>query len=164
MGKAIIVNTLRLAKTAYLSNVFPIPQEILTQIHKQIFHCIWLKNLEPIPRKTLFLPKNKGSIKIKEPEIHNLAMQTKHLLNLKYKKIQPPWTHLATYWLAKDIYKFGNEYNNLKSNSKVKTINQKTPFYYNDLINYIKTQNPNPPKIEAYTNLLYEHPSRRLKI
>ena len=91
-------------------------------------------------------------------------MQTKHLLNLKYKKIQPPWTHLATYWLAKDIYKFGNEYNNLKSNSKVKTINQKTPFYYNDLINYIKTQNPNPPKIEAYTNLLYEHPSRRLKI
>ena len=164
MGKAIILNTLTLAKTAYLSNVFPIPREILTQIHKQIFHYIWSKNQELIARKTLFLPKNKGGITIKEPEVHNLAMRTKHLLNLKYKKIQPRWTHLATYWLAKDIHKFGKENNHLRSNNRVKTINQKPPLYYNDLINYIKTQNPNLPKIEAYTILLYEHPSRRLKI
>ena len=40
MSKAIILNTLILAKTAYLSNIFPIPQNILTQIHKQIFHYI----------------------------------------------------------------------------------------------------------------------------
>ena len=32
MGKAIILNTLTLAKTAHLSNVFPIPREIFTQI------------------------------------------------------------------------------------------------------------------------------------
>ena len=82
-------------------------------------------------------------------------MRTKHLLNLKYKKIQPPWTHLATYWLAKDIQKFGKENNYLRSNNRVKTINQKTPFSYNDLINYIKTQIPNLPKIKANTKLLY---------
>ena len=29
MSKAIILNTLILAKTAYLSNIFPIPQDIL---------------------------------------------------------------------------------------------------------------------------------------
>ena len=40
MGKAIILNTLILAKIAYLSNIFPIRQNILTQIHKQIFHYI----------------------------------------------------------------------------------------------------------------------------
>ena len=34
-GKAILLNTLILAKTAYLSNVFPIPNEILIQIHKK---------------------------------------------------------------------------------------------------------------------------------
>lgn len=128
-GKATILNTLILAKTAYLSNIFPIPQEILKQIHKKIFHYIWInKNNEPIARKTLFLPKKKGGINIKEPETHNLAMRAKHLLNLKCKENQPPWTYLATYWLAKDIYKFGKDYHYLKSNSRAKTTNQKTPF------------------------------------
>ena len=90
MGKTVILNTLILAKTAYLSNIFPIPQNILTQIHKQIFHYIWPKNQEHIARKTFFLPKNKGGINNKEPEVHNLAIRIKHLLNLKYKKTNLP--------------------------------------------------------------------------
>ena len=74
-------------------------------MHKKIFHYTWInKNNEPISRKALFLPKKKGDINIKEPEAHNLAMRTKHLLKLKYKENQPPWTYLATYWLAKDIH------------------------------------------------------------
>lgn len=105
MGKATILNTLILVKIAYLSKSFPISQEILTQMHKKIFHYTWInKNNEPISRKALFLPKKKGDINIKEPEAHNLAMRTKHLLKLKYKENQPPWTYLATYWLAKDIH------------------------------------------------------------
>ena len=79
MGKAIILNTLILAKTAYLSKIFPLPQDILTQIHKQIFHYIWPKNQEPIAKKALFLLKNKGGINIKELEVHNLAMRIQHL-------------------------------------------------------------------------------------
>ena len=90
MGKAIILNTLILAKTAYLSNIFPIRQNILTQIHKQIFHYIWPKNQEHIARKLLYLPKNKGGINIEEPEVHNLAIRIKHLLNLKYEKTNCP--------------------------------------------------------------------------
>ena len=59
MGKAIILNTLILAKTAYLSNTLPIPQDILTQIHKQIFHYIWPRNQEPIAKKHSFYQKPK---------------------------------------------------------------------------------------------------------
>ena len=105
MSKAMILNTLILVKTAYLSNIFPIPQDILTQLHKQIFHYIWPKNQEPIARKTLFLPKNKGAINIKESEVHNLAMRSriKHLLNLKYKKI-PTALDLLSYLLASQRY------------------------------------------------------------
>ena len=94
-------------------------------------------------------------------------MRIKHLLNLKYKKDQLPWSYLATYWLAKDIYKFGKEYNYLKNNNRAKTTNQKKPFYYYDLIYYIKTQNPNLPKIKAntilYTSILQEN-SKHFKI
>lgn len=45
-------------------------------------------------------------------------MKIKHLLNSKQKEKQPPWTYLATYWLAKDIYKFGKDYTYLKSNNR----------------------------------------------
>ena len=42
-----------------LSNIFPIAPDILTQIHKQIFHYIWPKNQEPIARKTPLYEKTK---------------------------------------------------------------------------------------------------------
>ena len=60
MGKGVILNTLILLKTSFLSNIFPIPKDILTQFHKKIFRYIWKqKTIEPIARKTLFLPKKK---------------------------------------------------------------------------------------------------------
>ena len=58
LGKAILVNTLILAKTTYLNNIFPIPENQIKQIHKYIFTYLWQnKTPEPISRKTLFLPK-----------------------------------------------------------------------------------------------------------
>lgn len=52
-GKPILLNILILTKTAYLGNVFPIPNQILTQIHKKTFNDLCQnKNLEPIVRKT----------------------------------------------------------------------------------------------------------------
>ena len=52
-GKPILLNILILTKTAYLGNVFPISNQILTQIHKKTFNDLCQnKNLEPIVRKT----------------------------------------------------------------------------------------------------------------
>lgn len=81
-GKAILINTLILARTTFLSNVFPIPEQILKKIYKILFNYLWYnKPQEPIARKTLFLPKHKGGLNITEPEAHNLSMRIKHLLN-----------------------------------------------------------------------------------
>ena len=53
-GKAILINTLILAKTTFLSNVFPIPEKIINKIHKNIFGYLWQnKTSEPIARKTI---------------------------------------------------------------------------------------------------------------
>lgn len=82
-------------------------------------------------------------------------MRTKHIVNLKYRENLPPWTHLATHWLAKDIYKFGKENNYLANNNRVKTTNKKMSFYYNDILHYIKNQNPNLPETKATTKVLY---------
>ena len=79
-GKTTLLNILILAKAACLSNVFPIPDEVLTKIHRIIFQYLWqTKKVEPIARKTIFLPKPKGGLNIKEPKTHNLGMRLKHL-------------------------------------------------------------------------------------
>ena len=126
-GKAIIINTLILSKITFLSNVFPIPvpipEETLTEIHTILFNYLWQnKKPEPIARKTLFLPKKKGGLNIKETEAHNYSMRIKHLLTLKQKEHK--WMQLAIYWLAKEIYNYNRNYHHLKNNSILKAIKQ----------------------------------------
>lgn len=59
-GKAILINALILAKTTFLSNVFPVLETIIKKIHKNIFQHQWQNKVsEPIARETLFLPKKK---------------------------------------------------------------------------------------------------------
>ena len=64
--------------------------------------------------------------------------------------------YLATYWLAKDIHNYGQNCSYLKNNNRSKTINQKNPFYYQDLIIYIKTQNPRIPNLKNETKIIYK--------
>ena len=146
-GKAILINTLILAKTTFLSNVFPIPEKILNKIHKTIFNYLWQNKLQgPIARKTLFLPKHKGGLNIKEPDAHNLFMRIKHL---KQKENQPPWMHIAIYWLGKDIYNYKKDFYHLNILKTAKT----APFYNRELISYIKTQNPNMQNAKSETKI-----------
>ena len=151
-GKSILINT--------LSNVFPIPEKIIQKIHTNIFQYLWQnKTREPIASKTLFLSKNKGDLNIKEPETHNLAIRIKHLLTLKQTKDQPPWMHIATYWLGKCIYNY-KEFYHLKGNNITK-INKMPPLYYRDLVHYIKIQNPNIPNLQNKTKIIYKKYTRK---
>ena len=83
-------------------------------------------------------------------------MRLKHLLNLKQNEQQPLWMYIATYWLAKDIRDYSKYYNYLKNNNRVKTTNQKAPCYYRDLIQYVKTQYQNIPKLKTKTKTIYK--------
>ena len=73
-GKTIIINTLILSKTFFLSNVFPIDTKSTQQIHKKIFQYIWKNKQEPISRKNLFLNKKLGVYKLTTSTI-NLTKQ-----------------------------------------------------------------------------------------
>ena len=64
--------------------------------------------------------------------------------------------HIAIYWLGKDIYNYNKEFNHLKSNDSTKT-NKMYPFYYRDLVCYIKIQNPNIPNLQNKTKIIYEN-------
>ena len=58
-SKVIIINTLALSKTSYLSNVFLIHAKTTSsEIHKKLFKYLWDNSQsEPIARKTIFLKK-----------------------------------------------------------------------------------------------------------
>ena len=76
--KLIIINTLIISKTSYLSNVFPTDTETNAKIHKKIFQYIWNKKQEPTARKTTFLKKKLDGLHLIEPGVHHYAI--KHLL------------------------------------------------------------------------------------
>ena len=50
------------------------------------------KKVEPIDSKATFLPKQKVGLNIKEPNIHNLAIQLKHLQTLQIKNNRHGYT------------------------------------------------------------------------
>ena len=62
--------------------------------------------------------------------------------------------HIAIYWLGKDIYNYNKEFYHLKENI-IKT-NKMPPFYYQDLIHYIKTQKSNFPNLQNKTKIRYK--------
>ena len=156
-GKTVLINTLILSKTSYISNVFPMNAEITNKIHNKVFTYLWKnKNTEPIARKAIHLKQKSGGLNLIEPEAHNYAMRIKYLLTLKQKEKLPSWKNLATYWLTMDIHNYTKEYNFLMNNDRTKTLNRKKPFYYNDIINYIKNQNQNIPKIKPETKIIYK--------
>ena len=140
-GKVIIANTLILSKTTFLSNIFPIDTKTTLSIQNKIFQYIWRNKQEPIARKTIFLSKKLGGLNLLEPQAHNIAMRIKHLIQLKQKQKTPPWKNIATYWLAIDLFNFSKDYHFLMDNNRTKTINNTKPYYYKDIIYYIKNEN-----------------------
>ena len=86
-GKIILINSLILSKTTYLSNTFPIKTETIQNINNQIFQYIWKnKTSEPIARKTIYLNKKLGGLKLLEPETHKLCNENKTSTYSKTKK------------------------------------------------------------------------------
>ena len=150
-GKVIIANTLILSKTSFLSNIFPLDLKTTLNIQNKIFQYIWKNKQEPIARKTIFLSKNLGGLNLLEPQAHNIAMRIKHLLQLKQKEKTPPWKNIATYWLAIDLFNFFQDYHFLMDHNRTKRINNTKPYYYKDIIYYIKNENKEIKKIENPT-------------
>ena len=126
--KTIIINTLILSKTSFLSNDFPIDHKNHSKIHQKIFQYIWKNKQEAISRKTLFQNKKLGGLNLLEPQAHNIAMRIKHILQIKQTQKTPPWKNLARYWLAIDIHNFSKDFRFSMDNNRTKTINGKSPF------------------------------------
>ena len=119
--KTIIINTNLLSKLWYVSSVFPIPKDLLSEMIKIIFKFLWNnKNPEPIAQETHFLPKERGGPGILVPSIQIQALRTKFLLQLGNENNTNILTYLGRYWVASKIYNFTPQWNFLKKNNHPK--------------------------------------------
>ena len=138
-GKTIIINTILLSKLWYVSSVFPIPKDLLSEMNKIIFKYLWNnKNPEPIARETHFLPKERGGLGILVPSIQIQALRTKFLLQLGNENNTNIWTYLGRYWVASKIYNFTPQWNFLKKNNYPKNYDPYVQMHYDDVIKLTK--------------------------
>ena len=91
------------------------------------------------------------------------------MLQLKQSDNIPTWKNIAAYWLALDLHKISKNYHFLMSNNRGKTINDNKPFYYKDIIYYIKNENTKIQKIQNPTTKniykeIIEHGSKQYKV
>ena len=81
-GKIINLNMVALSKLWYLSTVFPIPNWELASTERLIFRYLWeipddeVGN-EPIARKTMYLPKDRGGLGLLHPVCQSRALRFK---------------------------------------------------------------------------------------
>ena len=83
-------------------------------------------------------------------------MRIKHLLTLKQYLKSPPWKNLTTHWLTIDIYNYSKDFQFLMDYSRTKTLNNKKPIYYQDIMCYIKNNNQEITKTKAETKTIYQ--------
>ena len=135
----ILLNTVILSKATFLSNIFPIPDQVLKQIETKILkHILQFSKKDPRARKTIFLPKTQGGVGQIEPKNHRAAMRIKHFLIIKEEHNQENWILLARYFLSTKLYKLHKDFRYFISNNTLKTDQPEISFYFEDIITFIK--------------------------
>ena len=137
---------------------------INTDKANKINNKIWSNQpAEPIATKTIHLKQKLGGLNLLEPKAHYYAMRIKHLMALNQKENPLPWKNLATYWPTADIHNYTKEFDFLMNNTRIKTINGKKPFYYKDIIDYIKNNNKNIIEIKSEIKTYYNSTQNNIK-
>ena len=100
-GKVLILNTVAMAKLWHLATVIFLPPWLAKSLLTCLFDFLWgLSGVNPIKRTTLFQPKAKGGLGLKNPLTQQLALQLKFVRQLVDPNTHSPWVPLARYWLG----------------------------------------------------------------
>ena len=106
-GKTIIVNTVALSKIWFIASLLQLPKWALKQIEKHIYAFVWEnKGMEPIQRKTLYLPTDQGGLGILHPLLQCQALTIKYYLFITDQNKQITWLQFARYWMSLRLAKY----------------------------------------------------------
>ena len=156
-GKVLLLNTVVMAKMWYVASVYPNPSEkkFKKSIYKPIFNFLWNKeNASPIKKKTVFQPRERGGLGLKDFEIQQISMQLKFIQDLVDKDNTAPWTQLGRYWLGLHLAPINNDWNFLIGNDVPKPDDGYVPTYYKEILQQF--QNIYKSDFRYETSIIYK--------
>ena len=89
--------------------------------------------MEPIQRKTLYLPTDQGGLGILHPLLQCQALTIKYFLFITDQNKQITWLQFARYWMSLRLAKYDPNWSFLKSNSTPKYNGTDPPIHYQEM-------------------------------
>ena len=142
-GKVLNLNSKALAPLWYLAAIIPFPRWEVKKVNKLLFTYLWGEaKQEPIRRQTIFSPREKGGLSLKEPLTQSLALRTRFFRDIGDPTNTTKWTYLARYWLGVTIAPLRPAWAFLRDNINHRPHPQlplvAMPLYYRDCLQVVR--------------------------
>ena len=152
-GKTLNLNMAGLSQFWYLASVLPFPESYKKQVEDALFQYLWTpphntkKNSlasddkrvnEPIERKTLYLPKDKGGIGLLDPITQSTALRSKFISHIVDPHSTEKWVFLARYWIGFPLGTLHPDWIFLRANHLPKIDRPIYPYYYLDCLDFFR--------------------------
>ena len=116
-GKVLILNSVVLPKIWYTAAVLPLTNSEHKIMEQVIFDFLWNGNINPIQRKTVYQPKEKGGLGLKNPKLQQQALQLNLLKDTLDLNKNYTWNQFPRYWLGFHLAEFNQDWTFLRGNN-----------------------------------------------
>ena len=107
---------LGVSKLLYLSRVLITPRWVIDRYNSLVWNFLWGSKIEPVARKTLHCPIDKGGLGIVDFEVKGRALRLASSLLILDDPV-PNCFYLAKYFCGSRLARFGSRWANLRDNS-----------------------------------------------
>ena len=149
-GKILTLNSLILSKGWYTALAIELPNAKLKEIETLTLQFLWddrkydpitnhLKN--PIARKTVYQPRDKGGLALLNPKTQQIALQLKFFRDILNCENQSSWLQLPRYWIGFDLALLDTEWHFLRKYPRLDPTAEelaKPPYFVNILETFKK--------------------------
>ena len=113
VGKSLIINVLGISKLLYLARVLITPRWVIDRYNSLIWNFLWGSKIEPVARKTLHCPIDKGGLGIVDFEVKGRALRLALCLSVLDDRT-PNCFYLARYFCGGRLARFGSRWASLR--------------------------------------------------
>ena len=139
LGKILVLNSVILAKVWYKASVLPLSRPDQRVLETLLFDFLWDGKPDPIQRRTVYLPKDKGGLGLKHPLYQQQSLQLKFIYDVVRPHLHFPWLQLARYYMGRTLALLRPEWVFLRANHLPHYIGVSLPPYYKILLEVFRT-------------------------
>ena len=150
-GKITVLNSLTLSRGWYAATIIELSDTKLKQIETLALKYLWsdkkfdlvtgrLKN--PIARRTIYQPREKGGLALINPKLQQQSLQLKFLKDILNEENKSSWLQLPRYWIGLNLSFMNVKWHFLKNYPRFDTLSSdvdRRPEFYIHILNMFKS-------------------------